>query len=287
MKNSRTHTYTIITILILIILILTSIIFYFYIKNSFSYKNPSGSDSANANISTKKATDKNNVKNECQPNTSNNTKKSDTKSTTESPNNTTEIKDTTFPLTKFLPNLEGKVLNYSGTAEFMETITVNKVLKSSGKTNIILKGALNNMSEKGNQNSTVEYNYEISNNDIKVFTKNSPIYHWQPIASSQTLIKGPIKVGNSWCENLIIDKKTYTATSTIVNVFKDSDNKTLIKIETIINNIPNYPSNTYKETRVFKEDMGLYSYEKTILLKSDNNSGPTPLDFNLHLVENQ
>lgn len=287
MKNSRMHIHIIITILILIIIILTSIIFYFCMQNSFSYKNPSSSDSANENISTKESIDKTNVKNEYKPNNSNNTKKSNTKSTMKSPNNINTKKDATFSLQKFFPNLEGKVLNYSGTAEFMETITVNKILKSPNKTHIILKGALNNMDEKTNQNSTVEYDYEISNSEIKIFTKNHPMYYWQPITSSQTLLKGPIQIGNHWFEDLIINKKTYTANSNIVDIFKDADNKTLIKIETIINNIPNYPSNTYKETRVFKEGMGLYSYEKTILLKSDNNSGPTPLDFNLHLVENQ
>lgn len=191
----------------------------------------------------------------------------------------------------FFPIVEGKVLNYSGVAEYNENLTVSKIIKGKNKKTIILKGEIISLEDENKNkkiNKNLEYTYEIYKDAVRV-TINNPIREFsQSIIDSQFALKAPIKSGNSWSENVSIKGKTHKCNSMILSVSKDTDGKSLVKIQHIVKNMPNYPDNTYKEIKTYKEGLGLYQYENTILLSDpENKSKPTPFDFKYKIFEDK
>ncbi|CAM2854001.1 hypothetical protein HAHI6034_06325 [Hathewaya histolytica] len=195
---------------------------------------------------------------------------------------------TDVSLEKFFPLIEGKVLNYSGSADFMESLTVSKITTNSDKKTIVLKGKIVNMEEmEQKKEQSLEYMYEIFSDYVRITTKNSPRYPSQSIIDSNTIIRYPLKINNSWTERVIINGTSKECIGTIINITKDSDNKSIIKVQYVVNNLPKYPNNTYKEIRTYKEGLGMYEFENTILLDNEETSSkPTPFEFKCKIYEN-
>ncbi|WP_142413558.1 hypothetical protein [Hathewaya massiliensis] len=198
-------------------------------------------------------------------------------------------KEPTVNIENFFPLVEGKVLNYSGVAEYGENLTVSKIINEQNKKTIILKGQIINLEDSSNKPSkNLEYAYEIYKDYVKVTTQNPNREFSQSIIDSHIALKTPIKSGNSWEEEVTINGENHKCKSVILDVSKDMNGKSLIKIQHIVEDMPNYPNDTYKEIKTYKEGLGLYQYESTILLPNDEDkSKPTPFDFKYKIFEDK
>lgn len=187
-------------------------------------------------------------------------------------------------LLSYFPSVEGTVFNYSGTAEYGQTLTLNKVIENEDLVTLNFKGEILDVSEgEGNskEDRAIETEYTINKDSVTQAQKNLTRRFSQSIIKDQVVLKSPIKVGNTWDQKVSIDGKEYTVTTKITDVSKDDKNKNIVQTETIINAIENYPENTYKEIKIFKEGKGLVEFKSTILLGETKN----PFEFGYMLFE--
>ncbi|MFD3156239.1 hypothetical protein ACFIJ5_05180 [Haloimpatiens sp. FM7330] len=182
-------------------------------------------------------------------------------------------------LASLFPFVEGTVLRYSGTLEHMHTLTLNKVIDGD-VLKLNFKGQIEDLSEgETKKDLTIEEEYIIDKDSVK------QVKSWQSIINEQVVLKLPIKKGNVWKQKVIIKGKEYEAETKIVDISKDEKNKNMVKTETIVKGIKNYPQNTYKEIKVYKQDKGLVEFTNTILLEGKENEKPTSMEFGYHLFE--
>lgn len=187
-------------------------------------------------------------------------------------------------LLSYFPSVEGTVFNYSGTAEYGQTLTLNKVTDSEDLLTLNFKGEILDVSEgEGNskEDRVIETEYTIDKDSVTQTQKNLTRRFSQSIIKDQVVLKAPIKIGNNWDGKVSIDGKEYTIETKITDVSKDDKNKSIVQTETTINGIDNYPENTYKEIKIFKEGKGLVEFKNTILL------GENPFEFGYMLFESE
>ncbi len=187
-------------------------------------------------------------------------------------------------LLSYFPSVEGSVFNYSGTAEYGQTLTLNKVADNEELLTLNFKGEILDVSEgegPSKEDRVIETEYTINKNSVTEVQKNLTRRFSQSIIKDQVVLKLPIKVGNTWDQNVSIDGKEYTMKTKITDVSKDDKNKNIVKTETTINGIENYPENTYKEIKIFKEGNGLVEFKNTILLGETKD----PFEFGYMLFE--
>ncbi|WMJ80486.1 hypothetical protein RBU49_17025 [Clostridium sp. MB40-C1] len=187
-------------------------------------------------------------------------------------------------LLKYFPSVEGMVLKYSGTAEYSHSLTLNKIMNKQNSVILDLKGEIHDVSDgegSSKEDLIMETQYIVNKNSVKEIQKNVKRRYSQSIVREQTVLKFPIKEGNIWSESVEIDNKQYTATTKIVEISKDNQNKNIVKTEMVVKEIKPYPENTYKEIKIFKEGKGLAEFQNLILQKKE------PLEFRYKLFEEE
>lgn len=187
-------------------------------------------------------------------------------------------------LASYFPSVEGTVLNYSGTAEYGQGLTLNKVVDNNESLMLNFKGEILDISEgegPSKEDRIIETEYIINKDTVTQTQKNLTRRFSQSIITEQIVLKLPMKVGNTWDQKITIDGKEYTAKTKITDVSKDDRNRNMIKTETTIQGIENYTENTYREIKVFKEGKGLVEFRNTILLGESK----SPFEFGYILFE--
>ncbi|SHH17502.1 hypothetical protein [Tepidibacter thalassicus] len=205
------------------------------------------------------------------------------KTNTES-NNSSSEKLYSDELLKYFPSVEGTVLNYCGVLEYEQTLTLNNVIDNDKEIKLNFKGEILDQSEGEGlpkKDRILETEYIIGKNSVKEVQKNLNRRYSQSVIREQVVLKLPIEKGNTWNQKVVVDGKEYTAQTKITDVFKDDKNKSIVKTETVIKGIENYPENTYREIKIFKEGKGLVEFKNTILLGEDKN----PFEFGYMLFE--
>ncbi|WP_099188258.1 hypothetical protein [Tepidibacter mesophilus] len=189
-------------------------------------------------------------------------------------------------LSSYFPSVEGTVFNYFGTVEYAQTLTLNKVTDNKDLLTLNFKGEILDVSDgegPSKEDRVIETKYTINKDEVKEIQKNLTRRFSQSIIKDQVVLKLPIEVGNTWDQKFNIDGKEYTVKTKITDVSKDDKNKNIVRTETIINGIENYPENTYKEIKIFKEGKGLVEFKNTILLGETKN----PFEFGYMLFESE
>ncbi|MEJ8553475.1 hypothetical protein [Tepidibacter sp. Z1-5] len=189
-------------------------------------------------------------------------------------------------LLSYFPSVEGTVLNYSGTAEYGQTLTLNKVTDNEDLLALNFKGEILDVSEgegPSKEDRGIETEYTINKDTVTQKQKNLTRRFSQSIIKDQVVLKLPIKAGNTWDQKVNIDGKEYTMQTKITDVSKDDKNKNIVKTETTIQGIEDYPENTYKEIKIFKEGKGLVEFKNTIFLGETKD----PFEFGYMLFESE
>lgn len=189
-------------------------------------------------------------------------------------------------IAKYFPSVEGTVLRYSGTAEYGQTLTLNKVTDKENSLVLDFKGEIEDMSDgegPSKEELSLETQYVIDKDSVKEIQKNIKRRHSQSIIREQIVLKLPIESGKTWAQKVNIDGIEYTAETKITEVATDDKNKNIIKTETVIKGIESYPDKTYKEIKTFKEEKGLVEFVNTILLGESKE----PFEFGYKLFEPQ
>ncbi|QZY55187.1 hypothetical protein [Crassaminicella profunda] len=187
-------------------------------------------------------------------------------------------------LTKYFPAVEGMVFNYSGVAEYGQTLTLNKVIEENEKITLNFKGEIEDMSEgegPSKEDRILETQYVINEDDVKEIQKNKTRRFSQSIIREQVVLKLPIEEGASWNQQVNIDGKEYTAETKITDVSTDPENKSMVTTEIIIKGMKGYPEDTYKEVKTFKEGKGLIAFEYIMLLEGEEETTPFPFNYSL------
>lgn len=190
-------------------------------------------------------------------------------------------------ISSYFPVVEGTVLSYYGTAEYGQTLTLNKVVENEENLKLFFKGQIQDMSEgegASKDELMLETEYLINKDSVKETIKNEELRFSQSIIREQIVLKSPIKEGTTWKQTVNIDGKEYEAETKIIEVSKDEKDRNLVKTETNIKDIETYPENTYKEVRTYKEGKGLVEFSNTIILKGEE---PTPFEFGYRLYEKE
>lgn len=193
-------------------------------------------------------------------------------------------------LANYFPSMEGTVLKYFGTAEYGQTLTLNKIIEAEDKLNLSFKGEILDLSDgegPSRDELILEIEYEINKDSVKEIQRNEERKYSQSIIREQIVLKAPIEEGKKWNQSVNIDGKEYEAETKIMEISKDEKGKSLVKTETMVKDIESYPENTYKETRTYKEDKGLVEFNTTILLKGAEGQEATPFEFGYRLFEEE
>lgn len=213
----------------------------------------------------------------------------------ESKDETTDDKDKIMEeayseeMAKYFPAVEGTVLIFSGTVEYGQTLTLNGVIKNDDKLVLNFKGEIEDLSGGeglSREERILETTYEINKDSIKEIRKNETRRHSQSIIREQVVLKLPVEEGNKWTQEVMIDNKTYEAETTIIDISKDNKGKSLVKTETRVPGMEEYPDKVYKEVRVYKEGKGLVEYNTTILLAGESQE-KMPFEFGYRLFEEE
>ncbi|WP_432661844.1 hypothetical protein R9X47_14860 [Wukongibacter baidiensis] len=194
-------------------------------------------------------------------------------------------------LAKYFPSVEGTVLNYFGTVEYGQTLTLSKVIENEDRLILGFKGEMLDLSggesSKKKEDFILETEYEIDKDSVKEIQRNEERRYSQSIIREQIVLKTPIEEGKKWNQTVNIDGKEYTVETKITEISKDEKGKGLVKTETIIKDIESYPENTYQEVRTYKEDKGLVSFSTMILLKGSEGQEDTPFEFGYRIYEQE
>ncbi|SHK04040.1 hypothetical protein [Paramaledivibacter caminithermalis] len=193
-------------------------------------------------------------------------------------------------LASYFTTVEGTVLKYYGTAEYGQTLTLNKALEDEDSLKLIFKGEIQDLSEgegASKDELMLESEYLINKDSVKETIKNEEIRFSQSIIREQIILKAPIEEGTSWKQTVSIDGKEYEAETKIIEVSKDEKDRNLVKTETNVKDIESYPENTYKEIRAYKEGKGLVEFSNTIILKGPQGEEPIPFEFGYRLYEEE
>lgn len=193
-------------------------------------------------------------------------------------------------LAKYFPSVEGTVLNYFGTVEYGQTLTLSKVIENEDMLMLGFKGEMLDLSGgegPSREDLILEVEYEIDKDSVKEIQRNEERRYSQSIIREQVVLKDPIEEGKKWNQTVDIDGKKYTSETKIIEISKDEKGKGLIKTETIIKDIEPYPDNTYQEVRTYKEDKGLVSFSTTMLLKGLEGQEDTPFEFGYRMYEQE
>lgn len=193
-------------------------------------------------------------------------------------------------LSSYFPSVEGTVLKYYGTAEYGQTLTLNKVLENEDSLKLSFKGEIQDMSDgegASKDELILETEYLINNDSVKETIKNEEIRFSQSIIREQIVLKAPIKEGATWKQTVSINGKEYEAETKIIEVSKDEKDRNLVKTEINVKDIESYPDNTYREVKTYKEGKGLVEFSNTIILKGLEGEEPTPFEFGYRLYEEE
>ncbi|SKC85234.1 hypothetical protein [Maledivibacter halophilus] len=193
-------------------------------------------------------------------------------------------------IAKYFPAVEGTVLRYYGTAEYGQTLTLNKVIENEEELRLAFKGEIDDLSDgegPSKEELILEVEYVIDSDSVKEIYKNQELKHSQSIIREQIVLKSPIEEGKAWNQTVNIDGMEYEAETKIIEIFKDENGKNLVKTETLVKGMENYPEDTYKEVRVYKEDKGLVEFNKVILLEGLEGEEPYPFEFGYRLYEQE
>lgn len=193
-------------------------------------------------------------------------------------------------LASYFPRVEGTVLNYSGSYEYGHTLTLSEVGQEEGKLTLDFKGEIHDLSDgegKSREERLFQNQYIITENEVREVQKNVERIHSQSVIREQVVLKLPIEVNNSWKENINIEGMEYEAETKIIDVKKDEKGRRLVRTETTVKEVENYPDNTYKVVRGFKEGKGISEFSTHILLKGPDEEIITPLEFSYGLFERE
>lgn len=193
-------------------------------------------------------------------------------------------------IASYFPSVEGTVLRHYGTAEYGQTLTLNKVIENDDSLKLSFKGEIDDMSDgegPSKDELIFENQYVIDEDSAKETQNNEERKFSQSIIREQIILKTPIKEGTTWKQKVYIEGKEYEAETKITEVSKDEKEKNLVKTETIVKNIDSYPEDTYREVRTYKEGKGLVEFNSIIMLKGVEGEEPTPFEFGYRLYEEE
>ncbi|QUI20844.1 hypothetical protein HZI73_00310 [Vallitalea pronyensis] len=190
-------------------------------------------------------------------------------------------------LAQYFPAQEGMAFNYSGTVEYGQLLTVDQVTKEDHQLALSFMGEIEDVSGGeglSKEERSLEVSYVITHDAVKEIVKNETIRFSQSNMKEHVVLKTPIEEGNKWTQKVTIDNKSYDAETTITEVSNDEKGKSMVKTETKIADMADYPDETYKEIRTYKEGKGLSEFHKVILLNVEEGD-ITPFEFGYTLFE--
>ena len=117
-----------------------------------------------------------------------------------------------------------------------------------------------------------EAHYQITGESIiESFHQEKPLL---PIHSSHTLfsiipnktiLKSPLKLENKWEEHFIYNGEKHQATSTISKLWLDESDRRCYQVQTFVPTVHPSESESYFETRVYTEGLGLTSFKNNFI----------------------
>ncbi|GAA0731152.1 hypothetical protein GCM10008905_33200 [Clostridium malenominatum] len=191
-------------------------------------------------------------------------------------------------LLNFFPKEHMGEIHYSGTAEYGETVEIYKITGTEKNLIINLKGNIDKVAEEGEieeeESAGDKFKfwkeYIIDYESVKEVQKNGEFKKRQEAIEKLTILKLPLHKGNAWEDEVELKGKIYRAKTTIMDIYVDNDGKKLIKTETLIKDIENYPNKTYRETKIFKEGRGLIEFTNTRVFEDK-----TTFEFSYRMFE--
>lgn len=169
----------------------------------------------------------------------------------------------------------GTTVAYDGMAEYGYLLTLEQIDEAEhSKVAYVYKGVMNDGlgDEDGTRNFRLTYTVT-GDEVVETITNHDPHRRWEDsrllnsIIPSKVVLKGELKTGTTWDERFEYQGQSHTALNELT-VQLTEEGKTQYRVETIVEDIQGFVNQTYTETRVFEEGLGLVSFSNT-----------QPLDF--------
>ncbi|MCX7922349.1 MAG: hypothetical protein N3B21_10135 [Clostridia bacterium] len=166
-------------------------------------------------------------------------------------------------LLKMFPDKVGTEWIYSGFAEYGHQMTLDERSKVANKGyEIKISGNIFDMSDgEAKGDFSLALKYVFSDEAVKeIVEKGEKLPHK---IKEFEILRGPLKLGNSWTQNVIINgKETELKAEILEDTVEKDSNKRVIKVRYTAK-VDGMPDGIYKETRTFKEGAGLVHFENT------------------------
>ena len=160
-----------------------------------------------------------------------------------------------------------QTIAYDGYAEYGHLITFeSKEEKSDGSVVYTYKGTMNDGlgDDDGTRYFTVSYTVT-SEGFVETVNNQDPHRHQESndvlnsIIPNKVILKGELERGTMWTESFTYEGKTYEAINELI-VQTTEEGAVQYRVDTRVENIPGFIEETYTETRVFEEGLGLVSF---------------------------
>ena len=187
-------------------------------------------------------------------------------------------------LASFFPKEDMGEMHYSGSLEYGEVLKIYNVTGREESLVITLKGNIKKVAEQSEEANAAKLQFQkeyiIDYDSVKEIQTNGQNKKNEGSIEKSTILKLPIEKGNYWEEDAELKGKVYKAKTTILDISEDTSGKKVVKTETVIKGMEEYPDETYKEIKVFKEGKGLIEFQN-ILILGDKSS----FDFSYRMFE--
>ena len=162
---------------------------------------------------------------------------------------------------------KNQTIAYDGYAEYGHLITFeSKEEKSDGSVVYTYKGTMNDGlgDDDGTRYFTVSYT--VTSEGIMEMVNNQDPHRHQAsndvlnsIIPNKVILKGELERGTTWVESFTYEGTTYEAINELI-VQTTEEGAVQYRVDTRVENIPGFIDETYTETRVFEEGLGLVSF---------------------------
>ena len=161
----------------------------------------------------------------------------------------------------------GKEIAYDGYAEYGHLLTLEKIEETKeGDLVYRYHGLMNDGLGDEDGSRSFELTYTLTSDALVETIENHDEYRLyeetsllDSIIPNKVLLKGNLKTGTTWKESFEYQGQPYTAINELT-VLKTEEGATQYRVDTIVENIPDFVNHTYTETRVFEEGLGLISF---------------------------
>lgn len=193
-------------------------------------------------------------------------------------------------LEKVVRQEPGTELVYLGDNGYGHALHIQNINTTSELTIVKAEGVMLDDKGDGTAHRGFSVEYVVDGSSIREIIRNHDIYKSNgdtetvnSIIPNQIILQGPLKEGNLWLQSFHYKGKERSAKTVLVSVSENKDGKKIYQTETVVEDIIDFPENTYKEIRVYEEEKGLISFQTNARAYAES-SESEPFQYELQFI---